>query len=204
MSCGPVSPQLIPAGNTGAMDSDDEVWDARYASTDQVWSGEPNGAVVTELTGAVAGRAVDVGCGEGADAVWLAQHGWQVTALDVSGVALQRAEQAAGRAGVDVHWVHAGLMDAELDGQFDLVSAQYPALPRTPDGRTVRTLLDLVAPGGILLLAHHADIDVEHAKEQGFDPADFISLDDVATALDEGWRVEAYERRPRTVTGGAG
>src|SRR3954471_19110151 len=103
-----------------------------------MWSGRPNGRLVATVTGLTHGRAVDVGCGEGADAVWLAQQGWQVTALDVSGVALQRAELAAGRAGVDVHWVHAGLMDAELDGQFDLVSAQYPALPRTPDGRTVR------------------------------------------------------------------
>lgn len=185
--------------------SDGEVdWDARYGE-EQVWSGEPNGGLVTELGQATPGRALDVGCGEGADAVWLTRQGWQVTALDVSAVALDRAQKAARSAGVQVNWVHAGLLEAPLElAGFDLVSAQYPALRKTPDHGAIRRLLALVAPGGTLLVVHHADMDVEHARAQGFDPTEYVSPEDVAAHLDDDWVVEVNERRPRTISGGGG
>jgi SAM-dependent methyltransferase len=179
-------------------------WDQRYRTADQVWSGRPNGALVAEVAGLTAGRALDVGCGEGADAVWLAGRGWAVTALDVSQVALDRAAEAAETAGLEVSWVHAGLQDAGLPQRaFDLVSAQYPALPKSPDSAAERALLAAVAPGGTLLAVHH-DVDVEHARASGFDPADFVALSDVAALLDDDWRVDVDERRPRHVDGGAG
>ncbi len=94
---------------------------------------EPNGALVAEVADMDPGRALDVGCGEGADAIWLADRGWDVTALDVSGVARQRAAEHAEESGVKISWVHAGLVAAALDpASFDLVSAQYFVLPRTP------------------------------------------------------------------------
>jgi SAM-dependent methyltransferase len=180
-------------------------WDERYAGSDRVWSGRPNGALVAEVDALDPGRALDVGCGEGADAVWLALRGWDVTALDVSRVALDRARTAAAEAGAVVRWSHTGLLDAELTpGGFDLVSAQYPALLRTPGNDAERALLAAVAPGGTLLVVHHADVDVEHAKERGFDPADYVSPRDVAAQLDSGWDVTFDERRPRHVEGGAG
>jgi SAM-dependent methyltransferase len=170
-----------------------------------MWSGAPNGALLTEVTGLEPGRALDVGCGEGADAVWLAGRGWEVTALDVSQVALDRAAAAARAAGVHVRWLLGGLVDAALPTRaFDLVSVQYPALPRTPDQGAERALLAAVAPGGILLVVHHADVDVEQAKAHGFDPADYVGQGDIAAVLDDGWRVEVDERRPRVITGGAG
>lgn len=135
-------------------------WDRRYASTEQVWSGLPNAALVSEVAGLMPGRALDVGCGEGADAVWLARQGWTVTALDVSRVALDRAAVYAREADVRVTWVHAELLNARLGaGAFDLVSAQYPALRRTPGNDAERSLLAAVAPGGTLLVVHHADVD---------------------------------------------
>ena len=76
-----------------------EEWDARYAEADRVWSGNPNGALVAEVAGLLPGRALDVGCGEGADAVWLAGRGWDVTALDVSKIAIDRAVLHARHAG---------------------------------------------------------------------------------------------------------
>ena len=182
-------------------------WDERYAGAGQVWSGRPNGALVTEVTGLAPGRALDVGCGEGADAVWLAGHGWDVTALDVSQVALDRAAERARQAGVHVRWVHAGLVEAPLSpGAFDLVSAQYPALLRTPTNEAERVLLAAVAPGGLLLVVHHAvfDHDHDHDRDHRFDPADYVQPSDVTALLDADWHVEVYETRPRAVEGGAG
>ncbi len=89
-------------------------WDNRYADRQRLWSGRPNGALVAEVAGLPRGRVLDVGCGEGADAVWLARGGWEVTALEVSGVALERAAGHARDAGVTVRWVHAGLAEAAL------------------------------------------------------------------------------------------
>lgn len=180
-------------------------WDVRYASSEQVWSGRPNAALVAEVADLEPGRALDVGCGEGADAVWLAGQGWVVTALDVSEVALERAARHARGAGVQVAWVHAGLGDATLPvGAFDLVSAQYPALLRTPSNDAERSLLTAVTPGGVLLVVHHADVDVEQAKAHGFDPAHYVSPSDVAALLGEDWQVEVDKRRPRNVRTGGG
>lgn len=103
-----------------------------------------------------------MGCGEGADAIWLATHGWQVTALDVSGVALQRAAVHAQQVDAQVQWRRAGLLDAGLpQAAFDLVTALYRALRRThpDDDAAERALLAALAPGGTLLVVHHADVD---------------------------------------------
>jgi len=181
-------------------------WDTRYRESNRLWSGRPNGALVVEAADLPPGRVLDVGCGEGADAVWLAARGWTVTALEVSGVALERAARHARDAGVSVEWVHAGLAEAALPaGSFDLVSAQYPALLRTPDAAAERALLAAVAPGGLLLLVHHAGMDTQPVHEGGFDPADYVWPAMIAALLDADWQVEVDEQRPRIVPdGGAG
>lgn len=181
-------------------------WDDRYADRQQLWSGQPNGALVAEVAGLTPGRVLDVGCGEGADAVWLARAGWDVTALDVSGVALERAAGHARDAGLTVRWVHAALTEAALPpASFDLVSAQYPALLRTPDAAAERALLAAVAPGGVLLLVHHAGMDSQQAHDSGFDPADYVWPSMVAALLNDDWEVEVDEQRPRvSPDGGAG
>ena len=181
-------------------------WDQRYSDRERLWSGQPNGALVAEIAGLTPGRVLDVGCGEGADAVWLARGGWAVTALEVSGVALERAAGHARDAGVTVRWVHAGLAEAELpSGSFDLVSAQYPALLRTPDAAAERALLAAVAPGGVLLLVHHAGMETQSPDDGAFDPADYVWPTMVAALLDDDWEVELNEQRPRVVPdGGAG
>ncbi|MDI3417318.1 class I SAM-dependent methyltransferase [Streptomyces luteolus] len=179
-------------------------WDDKYADRERLWSGRPNGALVAEAAGLTPGRVLDVGCGEGADAIWLARGGWDVTAVEVSGVALDRAAAHARDAGVSVHWVHAELTGADLaPGSFDLVSAQYPALLRTPGATAERALLAAVKVGGVLLLVHHV-VDAEHAQEAGFDPDDYVLPATVAALLTEDWEVEVHERRPREIEGGAG
>ncbi|WP_431997636.1 class I SAM-dependent methyltransferase [Streptomyces fungicidicus] len=181
-------------------------WDARYADRQQLWSGRPNGALVAEVAGLVPGRVLDVGCGEGADAVWLARGGWDVTALEVSGVALERAAGHAQDAGVAIRWVHAALTEAALPpASFDLVSAQYPALLRTPDAAAERALLAAVAPGGVLLLVHHAGLETQQTHDSGFDPADYVWPSMVTALLDDDWKIEVNEQRPRVAPdGGAG
>ena len=187
-----------------ALGSDDVVWDARYSELDRVWSGDPNQALTVEAADLAPGRALDVGCGEGADAVWLATHGWEVTGLDPSRVALDRARAAAAAAGVAVRWVHGGLVEADLpEGGFDLVSVFYPALHLDTD--PVARLASLVAPGGTLLVVHHAEVDRERALEHGFDPDTLLAPGDVTeAALGAGWSVTGPARRRRTVAGGAG
>lgn len=181
-------------------------WDRRYGDREQLWSGQPNGALVAEVAGLTPGRVLDVGCGEGADAVWLARVGWDVTALEVSGLALRRATGHASDAGVTVRWVHAGLAEAALPpGSFDLVSAQYPALLRTPNAAAERALLAAVAPGGLLLLVHHAGMDAQPVHDSGFDPGDYVWPAMVTALLDDDWEIELDEQRPRTAPdGGAG
>ncbi|MDT7547537.1 MAG: hypothetical protein QOE99_3647 [Actinomycetota bacterium] len=170
-------------------------WDRRYAEQERMWSGQPNGALVAEVAGLTPGRVLDVGCGEGADAIWLASNGWDVTALEISGVALERAAAHAQHAGVAITWVHAGLAEATLP-TFDLVSAQYPALLRTPDAAAEKALLGAVAPGGTLLLVHHAGMDTKPVHN-GFDPADYVWPSMVAAMLDDDWEIEADEQRQR-------
>lgn len=182
---------------------DTQFWDEMYGSRDQVFSGAPNGVLVTEVADLPPGQALDVGCGEGADALWLARRGWQVTAVDISQVALQRA--AAGADLGRVAWTHSDLTTTPPPvGVFDLVSVQYFPLPHQPDHTALRGLLDAVAPGGTLLIASHDPADQPPGHEHGFDPSDYYQPDDVARLLDHDWTVLVNETRPRTAPPPAG
>ncbi|MGW3968850.1 FAD-dependent oxidoreductase [Streptomyces ardesiacus] len=182
-------------------------WNHRYAGPDRAWSGNPNGTLVHEAGALAAGSALDVGTGEGADALWLAEHGWKVTATDISGNALARVRAEAERRGLTVTLVRGDANDPAPFGTetFDLVSLQYGSFKRTPDQRGLRSLLAAVAPGGTLLVVHHdlallhAPVDVA-AQTRMFDPEAFVGVDEVAAALtaDPGtWRIETHETRPR-------
>jgi thioredoxin reductase/SAM-dependent methyltransferase len=180
-------------------------WDHRYGG-DRMWSGNPNGTLVAETGELAPGRALDVGAGEGGDAIWLAERGWRVTANDISGPALDRVAAEAERRGLAVERLHADAnsLDPFATEAFDLVSAQYASIPRTPDGRGVRNLMSAVAPGGTLIVVSHdlepmrAPIDTRVAS-RAFDPDAYVRVDDVAAALADapGWTIEVHERRPR-------
>jgi thioredoxin reductase/SAM-dependent methyltransferase len=180
-------------------------WDHRYTG-DRVWSGNPNGTLVNEINGLAPGRALDVGAGEGGDALWLAEQGWSVTASDISQRALDRVDAEAERRGlrVECRRTDANALDAFETAAFDLVTAQYASIPRTPDGRGVRNLLNAVAPGGTLLVVSHdlepmrAPIDTL-AHSRPFDPDAYVRVDDFAAALADSstWDIEVHEKRPR-------
>lgn len=185
--------------------ADEAEWDQRYGG-EQIWSGNPNGALVREAEELAPGRALDVGAGEGGDAVWLAEHGWSVTASDISQRALDRIAETAGRCGrrIDCLRADANALDPFGSGTFDLVSASYASIKRSPDDRGLRNLLNAVAPGGTLLVIGH-DLDPAHAPidrhEHGpaFDPDAYLRVDDFVAALAQlpDWEIHRHERRPR-------
>jgi thioredoxin reductase/SAM-dependent methyltransferase len=190
------------AARPSANESD---WDHRYGG-EQVWSGNPNGTLVNEAGGLAPGRALDVGAGEGGDALWLAARGWRVTASDISQRALDRVSAAAGRSGLQVECLRA---DANTAGAFeaaafDLVSAQYASIPRTPDDRAVRNIAAAVAPGGTLLVVGH-DLEPLRARSGEaehrplFDPDAYVRVDDFAAALagSPDWELELHDKRER-------
>jgi len=180
-------------------------WDHRYGG-DQIWSGNPNGTLVNEVSGLAAGRALDVGAGEGGDALWLAEQGWRVTANDISQRALDRIAAAAERRAltVECHRADANALDPFEPAAFDLVSAQYASIPRTPDDRGVHNVLTAVAPGGTLLVVGH-DLELMRASidtsthSRPFDPDAYVRVDDFAAALagSPAWHIELHEKRPR-------
>jgi SAM-dependent methyltransferase len=175
---------------------DQQFWDDLYREKDQLWSGAPNGVLVTEVADLPPGQALDLGCGEGADALWLASRGWLVTAVDISDVALARAKAAAGDA--KVSWTHADLSTSALPaGAFDLVAALYFSVEREPRHRAVRNMLAAVAPGGTLLFAHHDLTGHEHERDPAFDPADYYSPGDIADLLGDDWTIVTHETRAR-------
>lgn len=169
----------LPATATAA-----EFWEARYRDTGRVWSGRPNTFLVREASGLAPGTALDLGCGEGADAVWLASRGWRVTGVDISATALERAAAHAAEAGVDdrVAWERHELGQSFPEGSFDLVSAQYLQSPVALDQQTVlRAAACAVASGGTLLLVLHAGWP-SWQTEPPFD-AVFPTLDGVVAEL---------------------
>ncbi len=183
-----------------------EFWDDRYRSADGLWSGQPNPQLVAQAAGLAPGEALDAGCGEGADAIWLASRGWAVTAVDVSAVALERAAARAADQGGDIAgritWRREDLLSWDPGPQrFDLVSAQFMHLPG-PDRESLHArLAAAVRPGGTLLIvAHHPD-DL-HVNVGRHGPADmFPSAGQLAAALDPGdWEilVAAAVERPAT------
>ncbi|MFI6296310.1 SAM-dependent methyltransferase [Nonomuraea sp. NPDC050790] len=141
------------------MSEHEEFWDARYNESRRIWSGEPNTMLVTEVEGMTPGRALDLGCGEGGDVVWLARQGWRVTGVDVSRVALERASEHAKEAGVadrvDLQWHQLG--ESFPEGEFDLVSAAYlHSTVEMSREAILRAAAAAVAPGGVLLVLGHS------------------------------------------------
>lgn len=180
----------------------------RYAASDAVWSGRVNPQLAIETANLEPGRALDVGSGEGADAIWLADRGWLVTGIDFSTVALERAAKHAAAAGVSqrTEWRHVDVrtFDPGPEGSgehWDLVTSQYMHLP---DGGMVdltRRLAGAVAPGGTLLVVGHHPDDLAAGLRHGRRDFMFTS-EDLVPALDlEGWAVEVVEVRKRTVAG---
>jgi SAM-dependent methyltransferase len=154
-------------------------WDQRYGEKDQLWSGEPNHSLVQAVSGLTPGKALDLGCGEGGDSVWLARQGWAVTGVDVSATAVSRARARAAAHGVPEHavnWVVQDLAHWEPAESYDLVSACFLHSPvELPRAGVLRRAAAAVAKGGHMLVVGHAEPppwarDLQHADHHFDDP----------------------------------
>ncbi len=183
-----------------------ESWDERYRSRSALWSRNPNPHLIAEAGDLIPGTALDVGAGEGADAIWLASRGWRVTAVDLSPVALERASAHASESGPDIagriDWVHADVTSWDPGpGRYDLVSVQYLHLPPGPRQAMLTHLQAAVAPGGTLLLVGHHPSDLQTTVPRPNLPDLLITADDMAAGLDPGrWTVITNTAPGRTVT----
>ncbi|GAB4098168.1 class I SAM-dependent methyltransferase [Sinomonas halotolerans] len=186
-----------------------EFWDGFYSERENVWSGKPNAALVREMELVAPGTALELGCGEGADSIWLAQRGWTVTAVDVSSVALGRAAQHAAQAGVgnSITFARHDLAEWEPAGEYDLVAALFLHSPVDfPRERVLARAARTVAPGGTLLVVGHASFPPwsQHAHD---DAAPLPSAEEVAQGLglpSHEWSVETREAEGRTARGPEG
>ena len=135
-----------------------QMWEERYAESDRIWSGRPNARLVEVVSDLTPGRVLDLGCGEGGDAVWLARRGWQVVAVDIAENALRRARAAAGELADRIDFQRHDLTRTFPDGRFDLVSAHFLHSPIGWDRNTLlRRAAEAVAPGGMLLIVDHGE-----------------------------------------------
>jgi SAM-dependent methyltransferase len=181
-------------------------WDERYRTRTMLWSGRPNPNLVAQAADLPPGRALDVGCGEGGDAIWLAERGWEVTAVDISAVALTRAAgQAAGAApGASrrIDWLEADLLAWNPPAaHYDLVSAQYFHLPTAQRDVCFGKLARSVAPGGSLLIVGHHPSDLETTAARPRTVDLFFTGDDIAALLSpREWRIEANVAPGREAT----
>ena len=177
---------------------DREDWNARYSGAELLWKADPNRFLVEEIADLQPGRALDVACGEGRNAVWLADRGWQVTGVDFSDVALSKARRLADDRGVSVEWVNADV--AEWDppaDSFDLVILFYLQLPEPQRSRVYSRMAAGVAPGGTLLVVGHDSENLTAGYGGPQDPQFLFSAEDVAGDLPDLKIVKAEQvRRP--------
>ena len=174
-------------------------WDRKYAETEQLWAATPNRTFAGEAADLPPKSALDLACGEGRHAVWLAKRGWRVTAVDFSEVAIGKAHARAAREGVEVQFRTVDLLDYEPDEHvFDLVLVLFLQLPsderRLVLGRAARAL----APGGTFLLIGHDLTNLTEGTGGPSDPAVLYTTEDIVAEL-PGLKIEKAERVLRDV-----
>ena len=176
-------------------------WDERYSGDELVWSSTPNQFLVVEVVGLAPGRAVDLGCGEGRNAIWLAERGWEVTGVDFSPVGLMKAKRFADRSGVQVTWIESTVEDwtPPPDG-LDLVALLYLQVPEPARSAALSAAASAVTPGGTLLVVAHDVDNLSRGYGGPQNPDVLYAVSDVTeAAVEEGLTVERAEQATRVV-----
>ena len=174
-----------------------EDWNRKHGEAGPLFGVDPNRFLVAEVDGLRPGRALDLACGAGRNAVWLAERGWRVTGVDFSDVALGKAAELAASRGVDVEWVVADVLDHEPEpAAFDLVALLYLQLPRAALLRAVRSAARAAAPGGTLVVLGHDTTNLADGHGGPKNASVLYTAEDVVPALGElvVERAEAVER----------
>jgi SAM-dependent methyltransferase len=180
---------------------DSKIWDRRYAGRDLVWTSAANRFLIQEVDGLAPTRALDLACGEGRNAIWLAERGWRVTGVDFSKVGLEKARQLEDARGVHVEWIVADLLDYRPEPEaFGLVIAFYlqvPASQRTP---ILKSAASAVARAGTFLLVGHDSSNIAEGHGGPQDPTVLYTAEDVNRDLHgTGLRIERADRVERPV-----
>jgi SAM-dependent methyltransferase len=171
---------------------DARAWDDRYAAAPLVWSAGPNRFVEEAVAGMAPGQALDVACGEGRNALWLASLGWRATAVDFSAVAVDKGRALAAERGITVDWVVADVTTWTPDPPgFDLVLVCYLQLPADERAAAYRRAADAVAPGGTLLVVAHDVDNIAHGHGGPQDPAVCTTPEGVVAVIGDMTVVEA-------------
>jgi SAM-dependent methyltransferase len=184
------------------MDAHD--WDRRYADTELVWSARPNQFVESELADLSPGRAIDVAAGEGRNSIWLAEQGWQVTAVDFSRAGLDKGRALLGRhehgRDLDIDWVCADALTYDPDGEFDLALLAYLQLPAAQRRTAVRRAFGWLRDGGTLVVVAHDSTNLTEGTGGPQYPEVLYTAEDVLADLDgERFEVVHAERVAREV-----
>jgi len=177
-------------------------WEERYSGQETIWSGNPNPQLVAEVTGLTPGTALDVGCGEGGDVIWLARRGWKATGADFAANGLARAARHADEAGVAdrTDWWQVDARAFAADGRtYDLVTTHFLHPPDHGMVEVTGRLAEAVAPGGHLLVVGHAPSEVFTHLTAGHRRAMFLA-EELLPGLPDGFDVLVAEQRPRTMT----
>jgi len=174
-------------------------WDERYATDELIWRAEPNRFLADEVRDLEPGRALDLASGEGRNAVWLAEAGWDVVAVDFSAVGLAKARRLAAERAVDVEWIEADVVEwSPPAGSFDLVVIMYLHLPAAERRRVLDGAARALVPGGVLLAVGHDSSNLTEGTGGPQDPTILYSPDDLAADV-PGLRVERADRVHRPV-----
>lgn len=163
---------------------DRHAWDERYGGTDLVWSATPNQFLAAEAADLAVGHALDVACGEGRNALWLAGRGWQVTAVDFSEAGIATGRRRAAEAGVDVDWVVADVVEWEPEpAAFDLVVIAYLQLPAASLRRVLGHAAGALAPGGTLVAIGHDRTNLVDGHGGPQDPDVLWTVEEIVDAI---------------------
>lgn len=198
-----MSDEQQQSGQEGQRGEAEQFWDQHYRRRDQPWSGNPNGFLVEAVAQRQPGTALEIGCGDGGDAIWLAGQGWRVTAADISDVALHRATERATVAGVGdrVAFEQHNLALSFPEGSFDLVGAYYLHTQFDfPRAQVLHHAARAVAPGGLLLIVEYASVAPWSWKQEQRFPSPEETLASLELDLAD-WEIERLAAPSREANG---